>query len=617
MISTTPRKVYAHWLKNFSLINVAFFYLIAIVYLCHMPTVVDPLCACFAFFGYFGQIGLLYLFTLIPVGLLLLIYPHVLSVIIAATLIATLIQLLMIADAFTFLHYSYHINLIFSKVIFSSHMIEFFGLSTAEAILCYSLALTIIIGEGILAWILWIKRHSFNFKFSFVLFIILVIGCTLISQGIYIYAFAFGKQFVIQNSRAFPGYRGIQGNDFLIKHHFFTKDQVVTQIVEAVNATRKEGFFYPLAPLQDRKVQNPLNIVLIGIDAWRADALEKKATPNIYSFSEHASRFYNHYSGGNCTLSGIYTLYYSIPSSYWDASNVPPVIFHELNKYHYRQGVFFSAGLFFPDFYRNVFSTVKHVKVNVPENLPYIRDNVITEAGLKFLDRYKLHKQPFFLFLFYDAAHSYSSPNDFQKLFQPEFSMDRSKLTKSTPPLPYLNNYKNALYYDDSLVGKVLTKLKTMGLDKNTIVIITSDHGEEFNDNHQGSWGHSSNFTQYQTKIPLIIYWPGKSPQQIYYRTSHYDVMPTLLQDAFKVQNPTSDYSIGNNLFAHKSWKILPVGSYSYQGLITPPYIYNFYPVGVTAVLDMHARLQTNFPVDAMALKNYLQATSRFYRENQ
>ncbi|WP_306686870.1 sulfatase-like hydrolase/transferase [Candidatus Coxiella mudrowiae] len=54
---------------------------------------------------------------------------------------------------------------------------------------------------------------------------------------------------------------------------------------------------------------------------------------------------------------------------------------------------------------------------------------------------------------------------------------------------PYLNRYRNAAHFDDALVGQVLQALKGHQLLKNTIVIITADHGEEFNENHQNYWG--------------------------------------------------------------------------------------------------------------------------------
>jgi arylsulfatase A-like enzyme len=65
----------------------------------------------------------------------------------------------------------------------------------------------------------------------------------------------------------------------------------------------------------------------------------------------------------------------------------------------------------------------------------------------------------------------------------------------------------------DAQVGKVLDKLKETGLDKNTIVVFTSDHGY-----HLGEKGHWQKQTLYDraTRVPLIISGPGiKSNKKI------------------------------------------------------------------------------------------------------
>ena len=335
--------------------------------------------------------------------------------------------------------------------------------------------------------------------------------------------------------------------------------------------------------------------------------------PNVTKFAKNASIFHNHYSGGNSTLSGLYTLYYSIPSLYWNATDVPPAFFDVLEKYHYRKKILFSAGIKYPPFYRNIFLTVPDAQRTIPGKQPYQRDEYITQDALQFLDTTKTKQAPFFMFLFYDGVHSGSLAPNYPHPFMPIAHDDLAMLDNNTDPTIYFNLYKDLLFYDDYLISKVLTKLEAMKLLDNTIVIITSDHGQEFNDNHKNYWGHVSNFTEYQTKVPLIIYFTGKDPQSIYTRTSHYDVMPTLLHDIFKISNPIADYSIGSNLFTTPGWKMLPVGSYNYEGLIAPPYIYNFYPLGVTAAYDMQGNLQKKLPFNAAILQTYLEYTQRYY----
>ena len=105
------------------------------------------------------------------------------------------------------------------------------------------------------------------------------------------------------------------------------------------------------------------------------------------------------------------------------------------------------------------------------------------------------------------------------------------------------------MYYTDKNLGRALNFLgQHIDIDK-TIIVITADHGEEFNDTGKNYWGHNGNFTKYQAQIPFIVKWPGKPSVEIDYRTSALDVVPTLLPRVLGCKNPVSDYSVGNDLF--------------------------------------------------------------------
>lgn len=91
-----------------------------------------------------------------------------------------------------------------------------------------------------------------------------------------------------------------------------------------------------------------------------------------------------------------------------------------------------------------------------------------------------------------------------------------------------VNRYWNAVAWCDSELEKFCAFLKQQGRYDNSIIIVTGDHGEEFQE--QGSWFHCSSLQPEQTQVPLLIKWPaalGRGPE---HRTaSHMDVMPSLL----------------------------------------------------------------------------------------
>lgn len=112
------------------------------------------------------------------------------------------------------------------------------------------------------------------------------------------------------------------------------------------------------------------------------------------------------------------------------------------------------------------------------------------------------------------------------------------ELNNSFDPAPYLARYKNSVRYADNLIQKVLDYLEEKHLLDETIVVISSDHGDEFNDNKLNFWGHGGNFTDAQIKVPLVIHWPGKKPANIEYMTSHLDLVPTLLPEVLGCETP-------------------------------------------------------------------------------
>jgi arylsulfatase A-like enzyme len=84
--------------------------------------------------------------------------------------------------------------------------------------------------------------------------------------------------------------------------------------------------------------------------------------------------------------------------------------------------------------------------------------------------------------------------------------------------------------YHDLYFGKFLAKLRELGLDENTIIVMTSDHGEEFQEH--GSWGHGHSVYQELLGVPLIFRWPGVIPAKtrIAPVVSTIDIGPTVLE---------------------------------------------------------------------------------------
>lgn len=371
---------------------------------------------------------------------------------------------------------------------------------------------------------------------------------------------------------------------------------------------------YPLHPLIYGPIEKPLNIVFILIDAWRFDRLNAVNTPNIYRFAQQSWQFQRHFSGGNGTQPGIFSLFYGLPASYWSATiheHKSPVFIDKLIQDKYQMGIFASAELLAPPFNQNIFVKIKNLKTSTPGHWPYDRDQRITEEFQQFITH---TASPFFSFLFYDSAHSFCCGHSPVNPFQPSIAVcDRLVYTQASDPLPSFNRYKNALYYIDQLVAKDLLLLKKQHLLDNTIVVITSDHGNEFNDNHLGYWGHGSNFTHYQIHVPFIVHWPGQKPAIFQHLSTHYDLVSTLLTRLLNCKNPASDYSIGQSLLDQKKRPYLLMYSYTNLGIIEDQHIITIYPSGYFQIQDLHARFLPTNQLPVQTVHNALAETRRFY----
>ena len=83
--------------------------------------------------------------------------------------------------------------------------------------------------------------------------------------------------------------------------------------------------------------------------------------------------------------------------------------------------------------------------------------------------------------------------------------------------------------YHDAEFGKFMQSLAAMELSEDTIVVVTSDHGEEFQEH--GSWGHGHSVYQELLHVPLIVSWPkAYAARRVIEDVSTMDIAPTLLQ---------------------------------------------------------------------------------------
>jgi arylsulfatase len=130
--------------------------------------------------------------------------------------------------------------------------------------------------------------------------------------------------------------------------------------------------------------------------------------------------------------------------------------------------------------------------------------------------------EPFFLFLHYWDTHTpYNSP----KRFSPA-----GKTRRRSPEEVFTAKYRGAVSYVDSQIGRLSEFLRREGLLDNTLLIITSDHGESLTE-HDIFFDHHGLY-DVTTHTPLILHHPRlfPNPRKISALIQHVDLLPSLCE---------------------------------------------------------------------------------------
>jgi arylsulfatase A-like enzyme len=223
-----------------------------------------------------------------------------------------------------------------------------------------------------------------------------------------------------------------------------------------------------------------------------------------------------------------------------------------------------------------------HRKINPEENQP---DSFLQFTGKVFAaermmqqttDFIRQHnKEPFFLYLPYTLPHlSLQAPAEDVNGYSRQWTEKpyRGELGYSSALYPRAT-YAAMISYLDKMVGNVFNVLKELGLDKNTLVMFSSDNGATFNvggvdtsffNSNGGYRGYKMDLYEGGIRSPLIAWWPGKVPagKVQEHITAQFDMIATLA-DIAGVEAPANDgLSFLPALFGKE--KIIPQRPYLY-----------------------------------------------------
>lgn len=157
----------------------------------------------------------------------------------------------------------------------------------------------------------------------------------------------------------------------------------------------------------------------------------------------------------------------------------------------------------------------------------YITDD-LTNHAMKFIEEHK--DEPFLCYLPYNIPHSpMQVPDEYWK----RFATKELKLKNRDPEKEEDSHKRAALAMCENIdwnVGRVLQRLKALGLEENTIVIYFSDNGPNGWRWNGGMKGKKGEIDEGGVRSPFLIRWPGKIPagRRVSQIAGAIDLLPTL-----------------------------------------------------------------------------------------
>lgn len=183
-------------------------------------------------------------------------------------------------------------------------------------------------------------------------------------------------------------------------------------------------------------------------------------------------------------------------------------------------------------------------------------DGAALAAALEQLERLQRSKRPFFLAVGFLKPHlPFNAPKRYWDLYPSESIRlaDQTRPPKNAPDCAVTNwdelrkyhgvpkkgplapelarqlihGYYACVSYTDALVGRLLDRLRSLGLEGNTVVVLWGDNGWKLGE--YGLWSKHTNF-ELDTHVPLVIRAPGRAPARTRALVEFVDIYPTLCE---------------------------------------------------------------------------------------
>lgn len=326
-------------------------------------------------------------------------------------------------------------------------------------------------------------------------------------------------------------------------------------------------------PLSSRE---PRNVILISLDSLRADHLHccgypKETSPVLDGVAASGVLFERVVAESSWTLpthatmlTGVTSRVHGLVSDHLQLSEAVPTLAERLSAAGFVTRGIWSGPYLHPAFgfgrgyggadWEGVLTTTRYdtpsfrqtgravLDPTTPENsLSHrtVTSPLVVSRAVEFLE--EKGDDPFFLFLhFFDIHYDYRPPEELWRLFDPDYTgdlddtgfMENDRITEGMDPRDrehLLALYDGEIRFTDGHLGVLFSALEREGLLDDTLVLVTSDHGDEFFEH--GNKGHRRSVYEESVTVPLIVFGGGVRAKGVRVDdvVGHVDLVPTIL----------------------------------------------------------------------------------------
>lgn len=263
--------------------------------------------------------------------------------------------------------------------------------------------------------------------------------------------------------------------------------------------------------LSPGSADGPRHVLLITVDTLRADHLgvyghPDDISPSIDALANRGVTYREAHAPASWTLASLASVMTSTPSSVhgcWDftssLADEALTLAEVLGASGYRTSAVVNHVFLGPKYglhqgFENYDTEL--VQSGLVKSHEAVSSPQVTQKGIAALQGWSADPElPQFLWLHYFDPHSdYQAHPAFVERFGRDSNYER---------------YRGEIAFTDRAIGRVLAELQDLGLESQTVVVFTADHGEEWGEH--GGKGHGTTLHAEQIRVPLIVAGPGLS----------------------------------------------------------------------------------------------------------